>query len=166
MFRIFSIAIFVVFFGWLKAQSISPEVVASSGNFFDDGSVNLSWTLGEIATESIADANHLITQGFQQTFLLAVSVAAAEKNDFSILLYPNPTVNDVTLAFSNSDESEYEIKVYNHLGQNIFFKNILTSNMQKNFFTLNLGDFASGQYMIEIAQKNKTLKTFKVQKIH
>ncbi len=51
---------------FVNAQSVSPQVVASGGDYFEGSSVSLSWTLGEIATETLSNGNIILTQGFQQ----------------------------------------------------------------------------------------------------
>jgi len=50
----------------ITAQSVSPEVVASAGDYFEGINASLSWTLGEIATETYSNGNIILTQGFQQ----------------------------------------------------------------------------------------------------
>jgi len=49
-----------------KSQSLSPSVIASSGGYSTGTSASLSWTLGEIATETISNGGYILTQGFQQ----------------------------------------------------------------------------------------------------
>lgn len=51
---------------FLCAQSVSPEVISSSGDYFEGSNGSLSWTLGEIATETFSNGNNILTQGFQQ----------------------------------------------------------------------------------------------------
>ncbi len=48
------------------AQSIEREVVASSGDYYEGANISLSWTLGEIATETYDNGSNILTQGFQQ----------------------------------------------------------------------------------------------------
>ncbi|MBC8488731.1 MAG: hypothetical protein H8D45_22130 [Bacteroidetes bacterium] len=50
----------------VAAQSLSPEVIASSGDYYENANASLSWTLGEIATETYSNASNILTQGFQQ----------------------------------------------------------------------------------------------------
>jgi hypothetical protein len=49
-----------------QSQSLSPTVIASSGGYSTGTDVSLSWTLGEIATETFSNGNYILTQGFQQ----------------------------------------------------------------------------------------------------
>ncbi|MBN2174991.1 MAG: hypothetical protein JW731_12730 [Bacteroidales bacterium] len=64
------------------SQSVSPQVVSSAGDFFEGTNVSLSWTLGEIATETLSNGNVILTQGFQQPF--SVILAGI---DLDVLVY-------------------------------------------------------------------------------
>lgn len=48
------------------AQEIERSVVASAGENFSNGNFQLSFTLGEVVTETFADQNYILNQGFQQ----------------------------------------------------------------------------------------------------
>lgn len=48
------------------SQSIERNVVGSSGDYFEGDDISLSWTLGEIATETFISGDNILTQGFQQ----------------------------------------------------------------------------------------------------
>jgi hypothetical protein len=54
------------------SQSIERDVVAGSGDYFEGTNSSLSWTLGEIATETYTAGNIILTQGFQQTFGIVI----------------------------------------------------------------------------------------------
>lgn len=56
----------------LSAQTLSPVVVASSGSYYEGTNASLSWTLGEIATETYSSGDVNLTQGFQQPIGVAV----------------------------------------------------------------------------------------------
>lgn len=54
------------------AQSIDREVISSSGDYFEGPNSSVSWTLGEIATETLTDGNYILTQGFQQPYGIVI----------------------------------------------------------------------------------------------
>ena len=58
----------ITVFAWfgIHSQSIERDVVASSGDYFENAGVSLSWTLGELAVETYTAGNITLTQGFQQ----------------------------------------------------------------------------------------------------
>ena len=56
----------------VQAQSLSPTVIATGG--YATGTIaSLSWTLGEIATETFSNGGYIVTQGFQQPFGISIS---------------------------------------------------------------------------------------------
>jgi len=50
----------------LFAQTLSPTVISSGGGYSTGSTVSLSWTLGELATETFINGSYILTQGFQQ----------------------------------------------------------------------------------------------------
>ncbi|MCD4730467.1 MAG: hypothetical protein K8R74_07695 [Bacteroidales bacterium] len=57
----------------ISAQSVSPEVISSSGDYYEGVNASLRWTLGEIATETYTAGNIILTKGFQQPITVAIS---------------------------------------------------------------------------------------------
>ncbi|MCF8403918.1 MAG: hypothetical protein K9H58_08235 [Bacteroidales bacterium] len=52
----------------LLAQSITPEAIVSSGGYFEDANNSISYSLGELATQTYSNGALILTEGFQQTF--------------------------------------------------------------------------------------------------
>ena len=48
------------------SQSLSPAVISAAGDYSTGASASLSWTLGELATETLNNGSYILTQGFQQ----------------------------------------------------------------------------------------------------
>ena len=69
----FQILLALMIPGFLVAQSLTPSVIASSGNYFQGSTASLSWTLGEMATETYSAGNVILTQGFQQPINVSIS---------------------------------------------------------------------------------------------
>ncbi|NOX48048.1 MAG: hypothetical protein GXO89_13825 [Chlorobi bacterium] len=55
-----------------NAQSIDRQVLSSSGDYFEGPNSSISWTVGEIATETLTNGNYILTQGFQQPFGIVI----------------------------------------------------------------------------------------------
>ena len=71
--KIFQILIMVLLPGLIVAQSLSPVVIASSGNYYQGANASLSWTLGEVATETYTSGNVILSQGFQQPISISIT---------------------------------------------------------------------------------------------
>lgn len=65
-----------------QSQTIDREVVASSGDYFAGPNSSISWTVGEIATETFTNGNFILTQGFQQPFGIVIHGI-----DLNVLVY-------------------------------------------------------------------------------
>ena len=70
-FSLFLVIVLSPFF--LAAQTASPQVVASSGDYYQGANASLSWTLGEIATETYSNGSNILTQGFQQPVSVSIT---------------------------------------------------------------------------------------------
>ena len=71
--KIFHLILISIIPGLLTGQSISPSVIASAGNYHEGTTASLSWTLGEIATETYTAGNVILTQGFQQPISISIT---------------------------------------------------------------------------------------------
>lgn len=145
----------------LNAQSISPDVIASAGDYFSNTSGSVSWTLGEPMGETYTSTNNIVTQGFQQpwdfgTFVYNETPVNAE-------VYPNPTADVVTLQFGDDASGLYVIEVYNTLGQQLSSAQYTASPSGKT--SVSLKDFADGIYFITVKKIDGTeTSTFRITK--
>lgn len=60
------ISLFATLSTGLFAQTLNPTVITTAGGYTTGATVSLSWTLGELATETLSNSNLVLTQGFQQ----------------------------------------------------------------------------------------------------
>ncbi|HET6991150.1 MAG TPA: hypothetical protein VFJ43_07495, partial [Bacteroidia bacterium] len=84
----------------MRAQSLSPQVVSSGGDFFPGGGTSLSTTFGELSITTLMSGN-MLTQGFQQPDDLGMSVVTLHNNN-SVNVYPNPTTDFITVSLSDN----------------------------------------------------------------
>jgi hypothetical protein len=64
---------FIACFFQLPGQTLTPEVISSSGGYFDNTNASLSWTLGEPVIETLTETNAILTQGFHQPFGIQIT---------------------------------------------------------------------------------------------
>lgn len=141
-------------------QSIAPDVISSSGNYFDNGTVSISWTLGEGVIETFSDGNNILTQGFQQSNYDIVAVESFDDN-FNISLYPNPTSQFLNLDWETSGNSEIMIEIFDVQGKLLINKKYAEATAKKQ---INLSTFPSAAYMLRVSKGDKIVKTYKVTK--
>lgn len=78
-----------------------------------------------------------------------------------IIVYPNPSSNGVFIIdFSESNVSNHKYAIYNSLGKLVKQKDLINSINPKE--TLNLSEFASGIYYLQITDDNGIINIFKL----
>jgi hypothetical protein len=141
------------------AQSVSPEVVATSGDYFTGSAATLSWTLGEVATDTYFGTSNQLTQGFQQprASVMGVEDLAPE---ITMTVYPNPTAAEVNLTIPENEEV-LGLSLIDVNG-NVFFTSTYAGNSTQK---IDLGSYADGLYLLQVTSPtNGLIKTLKIQK--
>ena len=148
----------------IYCQTNLLQVITSSGDYFkpDSISFSLSWTLGECITENYISAGSILTQGFQQGHFLSVTIDEIKDKDLSIIVFPNPTTNFITIYIMSLTErnSDYLIELYDLQG-----KMLNKEKFKQDKFQLDMFNYPAGIYLLKVMTKgNKSLQNFKIQK--
>ncbi len=144
-----------------SAQSISPDVIASAGEFYSNASGSISWTLGEPMGETHTSANNILTQGFQQPWDFGTKVIGT--TPVSAEVYPNPTADLVHLQFGDNSSGQYVIEVYNTLGQQLRASSFTATPSSHTIISLQ--DYSDGIYFITVRKADGTENsTFRITK--
>jgi len=127
----------------ISAQSLSPQVIASSGNSFTTASCRIEYTIGEVVTASLTSGGNTLTQGFHQP---EIRFASFENyaDEYAFTLYPNPTDQFVTVASTKRDDMR--VYLYDALGKSIMVSSVFQENI-----TIDLQTLAAGNYIFMIA---------------
>jgi hypothetical protein len=134
----------------LRAQSLTPFVVSTSGAFFSNGAGMLSTTIGELAAvTTLTGGSNILTQGFQQPWDFSTSIPEIHNDGMAFDIYPNPSSGNFTLALNTNSDSKVSVKVYDVLGKTVYFQ---TANHLSGFetYTVNLDKMAEGMYLLEV----------------
>ena len=143
---------------YLSSSSLfCQEVVATSGDFFSGSTGSLSWTLGEVMTESYVGSTAHLLQGEQQPSKQDVPGAIDVLAEIDMNLYPNPTLDVVTFV---STLEQAEITVHDSRGAII--RRISTSETETS---IDLEGVERGVYFMNIYDPSgNLLKIFRVVK--
>lgn len=136
------------------AQSITPEVIASAGDHYDNGTVQLSWTLGEVMIDTYDNGTNILTQGFHQTELAVTSV---EENlaDIRVNLYPNPTSEFLNVALGNN-RKDIHLQLFDMNGK-LIHKDVI--NAYETKYVLPMQSVATGKYLVQMQSEDGTMNT-------
>ena len=126
---------------FVSAQDADQNVVATGGDYFSNASGSVSWTLGEVLTETYTEGNTL-SQGFQQVALTVTTLIDPVQLSYSLSVYPNPTSQHLVIE---SDEESLSYVLYNISGQAV-----LNGNIHAATQTLDLSALANGTYILKI----------------
>ena len=155
---------FFVFIGSASAQSLSPTVIASQGDFYSVPAGSISWTLGEPMSETYIAGSNILTQGFQQPFSL-ITATLNINSIGSVSAFPNPVTNELTINFSELIQGEYSIYVFDILGQQLSALPVALNSINTSQ-KISFENYSDGTYFVKIISTldNSFLKTIKINK--
>ncbi|WP_299276163.1 T9SS type A sorting domain-containing protein [uncultured Psychroserpens sp.] len=146
-----------------SAQSISKQVIGSTGSLIVNETYSINFTTGE-SVVGLVQNNATIHQGFW-AFLIndeTLSVATASALINEITYYPNPVIDQLTINFTNDISGQYYIAFYDILGKKILSRN-LDTNVRQHI--INMSSLSKGVYLMRISSItnsfNKTTKIIK-----
>ena len=158
--RLLSVVGFLVFFLLFVSQSgAQQQVVGSSGGDIksEDGWVN--WTLGEPVVNTIKGDVNLLTQGFHQSQIIITEIKNNFPVSYNINIYPNPVETTLIIQIENSNISNTSYNLINTSG-----KVVKSGCITTTYITVSVRDIAPSVYFMEIFEKNKCVRTFKIVK--
>lgn len=132
-----------------SAQSISPQVVASSGAHATSPYVQLSWTVGEVVVTTLTGGGGLITQGFHQTYDVA-TIAEEAPLGLSVNVFPNPATDLLQIALSG-EFPDIELALMDMSGKLVGSQMLRSGTSGFNF---GVGFLAKGTYVLRLSSKD------------
>jgi hypothetical protein len=133
----------------LSAQvTLAPSVVASGGGYAEGDNFSISWTLGELAVNTLTGGNLILTQGFQQPFDFNVGVRENEVN-WGISVYPNPVGDELRIRFDVENPGDFLIEVQDVTGRLIGQEKHNGVN-PGDIILLNISAYTSGVYFLKV----------------
>ncbi len=109
-----------------------------------------------LGTEILDDKSSCIA--IHKLFETTSSNTTIHDIDFEVNIFPNPVINNFSIALNNVFETDIEINIYNTNGQLIFTKNILdskTGQIELNRNELGIDNNNRGLYFMEIKSKDR-----------
>lgn len=144
----------LLWMNFIQAQ----ESVNSSGGTATGSGGSLTYSIGQLVYTTNADNIGSVAQGVQQPYEILIS----EINDFnlnlSVLLYPNPTADNIVLNIRDYSSEELSYGLYDHLGKLIFQRPISAVQTQ-----ISLNFLPAATYFIHVInEEKKSIQSFKI----
>lgn len=151
----------VIMFCKLLPLSAQTAVVPAGGDI-SGASGSVSFTVGQIAVQTLSDSNHSIAEGVQQT--CQVSVVGVDdylEVTLSAMVYPNPTTQYLTLSLSETHNlAGLEYRIFDANGKFLDRKKVSELRTE-----LDLSHYATGTYFVNLYRSKQLMKSFKVIKV-
>lgn len=140
----------------LSAYNPSGNIIIPTTGIVLDTYLRMRVSSDELGATLDGCANHLRGQTEDYGILIENNLKINELNNFQVSVYPNPTDGMISVK---SNELISEIKIYNLVGQTIY--TVATVNA-KTINNIDLSDYTSGQYFIQLIDQNGNRTTEKV----
>jgi hypothetical protein len=141
----------------IRSQSLSQEVIGSSGDYNVGVNITLSSTLGEFETETVGTLNNILTQGFQQGSIAITSFNIIPSVEMQVNVFPNPATSFVTLQITNSEKHDFQYILYDIQGQEVMRKNF--SSLEEK---IDLQDLKPAIYLLKVFYNSEELNLFEI----
>jgi hypothetical protein len=144
------------------SQSITPQVVSSAGGEFFSDEAGLTWTLGESVSTTLLSDEHMITQGFHQTWLTVTAIIdRSAPAALQVSVYPNPTAHMLHIRM-NGDHAEMDMVLSDLNGKELIRQRI---QMVGGTSSIDLTGLAMSTYLLNVSTIDaKHQKTFRIVK--
>ncbi|MEM9680039.1 MAG: T9SS type A sorting domain-containing protein [Bacteroidota bacterium] len=147
-----------------QAQSISKQVLGSSGAHISNGTYNLNFTVGETIVGDIENTEK-VSQGFWAELSNGEVLHLQEFDNpiQSVSVYPNPVANYLHIRFKEQFSEDYIYQLFDIGGKQIL--DLKRINEGFNVSKLDVSGLSEGTYMLLIADKNSNYnQSFKIVK--
>lgn len=145
------------------AQSVSQEYMGPVGDITKSDGYSVSWSAGEVASETLQKDDYFVTQGFQQTFYVEevednTNVIKAEPKA-GVRIYPNPVEHLLMIEplAEHTDSKITEITITDSNGTVV--NHIYPTHYKA---TLDFGKYTGGIYLIQVHTNKGLSNTYKV----
>jgi hypothetical protein len=135
-------------------QNTSPSVISSSGNSYNNGGVNMDYTLGEIVVETFQPTvtplpltYTILTQGFHQGILKVTT--SVENIAIETKVYPNPTTQYLIIELEKSVDAD--LLVYDINGRLVLQDKLIDQSRKELDFSF----LKQGNYLLHINISDK-----------
>ena len=126
----------------VSGQQLNSFTVVSAGDHFVGSGIEMSWSLGEIATESYS-SGVILSQGFQQAYNRTTSIPEYTEAFNSLSVYPNPVQDHLNIVI-HDEIIRFGATLVDLEGRVLYNSDQLTSSNTR----VNMSDYTPGAYIL------------------
>ena len=155
--------LFFVSFMMVLAIAVNAQsVIVPVGGDVQNSNGSMSYTVGQIAVETaVSNVGFVsVAEGVQQPYeIQTVGVNNYPQIVLNAKIYPNPTENLAQLELNGFEIPDDGLKAYLYDGNG---KLLQTMTITDDITPFQIGQYATGNYLLEVKSGNNSLKTFKI----
>ncbi len=134
--------------------SQSGTVTAGASEKNANGSI--SWSVGQVFTQTISDVNVSVAEGLQQPYEIHDIVSTFDYLTFDINIWPNPVIDILYVKISTVDDASLNYTISTVDGRS------LKSGTLDQLTEIALTDITSGMLILTLQYKNQFLSSYKI----
>ena len=148
----------IIFLLCLAGATFAQSAVVPVGCDAQSNSGSVSYTVGQIAVQTTSNSN--VSEGVQQPYeIQAVGVDDYPQITLNAVVYPNPTENLAQLRLNGFEIPTAGLRAILYDGNG---KQLQSVTVTDDLTALQIGQYATGTYYLELRDGKRVLKTFKI----
>lgn len=148
----------------VKAQTVTPVVLANDGGYAPLSNGSISWSIGEPVSETYTGTNNILTMGFHQPELTLINMMQEQGEDVKILVFPNPVKEVLSVNLKGLNYGKYTIELNDAIGK-LIYRSETNVTEDSYIFQLKVNETAAGNYFLRVSNTSFT-KTVKITKVN
>lgn len=145
------ITVFVLAILACSISSFAQQSANAAGGEATGSNGTLSYTVGQVDYINFSSPEISINLGVQQPYTVI-----ADEGEFQILVYPNPTPNQIKIKIIKPGTDEIQVTIYTILGQEL-----LTRVLAEGETVISLSPYSAATYILQL-RLGETIKTYKI----
>lgn len=128
----------------ILAQETVQQVVGSAGGDSQSELHSVSWTIGEVVTETYSSNDYILSQGFHQGNLFVSRVNDNYPFEIELKAYPNPVVDKLNVE---TDETDFKYRIIDVNG-----RSVANGTIHSDLKRIDFSAFPAGIYFLQVGE--------------
>jgi len=137
--------------------SYGQTSVVASGGSVSNNSGSISYSIGQVAYQSVTNTSGSVSQGVQQAYVISTLNLEEKTFNFTLNAFPNPTTENLNLRVGNYKQEKLAYKLIDLEG-----KVISEAPMLSEETTIDMKQLPVATYFVEVHNEGKKVQTFKI----
>ena len=137
--------------------SYGQTSVVASGGSVSNNSGSISYSIGQVAYQSVTNTSGSVSQGVQQAYVISTLNLEEKTFNFTLNAFPNPTTENLNLRIGNYKQEKLAYKLIDLEG-----KVISEASMLSEETTIDMKQLPVATYFVEVHNEGKKVQTFKI----